>query len=284
MRWLTLLVALLILLPLLAVAETTAETAADTAAERAPTAAELRRKTLVLNTAVAGGILAWGVINWEYFQGAPRAGREGWFNLDTGSGGADKVGHMYVTYVAGMAFRGVYLDWGYQPESADKLGLLSSLGAMTLMELGDSFSTEFGFSYEDALMNLAGAGFGYLMLRFPELDRKLDFRAEYLPEFGGDFSFDLVTDYEHLKYLLVLKGEGFDALAESWLRFLELHAGYYTRNFEDFVTGGPDQRERTLYVGVGLNVGKLLERWVKWPVFDYLQLPYTYLPAERTIR
>jgi len=276
MRFSTALVTLLLIaLPLCA--------SAEVAAERAPTDAELRRKTLVLNASIAAGILAWGTINWDYFQGAPRSGGEGWFGYTTAHGGADKLGHVYVTYVAGMAFRAVYLDWGYQPEAAGRLGLLSSLGAMTLMELGDSFSTEFGFSYEDALMNLVGTGFGYLMLRKPDLDRKLDLRVEYLPEFGDDFSFDLVTDYEHLKYLLVLKGTGFDAFADSWLRYLELHAGYYTRNYEDFVSGGPDQRTRTLYAGVGLNVGKLLERWVKVPVFDYLQVPYTYVPVEKDL-
>lgn len=251
--------------------------------ERASTAAELRHKTLLLNATVAGGILTWGVLNWDYFQASPSAHSEGWFGAGTKSGGADKLGHAYSTYVAGRAFRAIYLDWGYDEKRAGQLGILSALGAVTLMEVGDSFSPTFSFSYEDVLMNLSGAGFGYLMESCPELDRKLDFRVEYLPEFGSDFSFDLITDYEHLKYLLVLKGSGFDALGDSWLRYLELHAGYYTRNYEGYHPGGADHRERTLYLGVGLNVGQLLARWVKWPVFDYLQLPYTYLPVEKTL-
>lgn len=250
--------------------------------DAALTEAELKRKTLLLNASVAAGILAWGAANWDYFQTAPNTGNEEWFGHNTPEGGADKIGHVYVTYLVGRAFRQVYLDWGYTEEKAGRLGILSSLGAVTLMEIGDSFSGQYGFSYEDMLMNLAGAGFGYLMETHPELDRKLDLRMEYLPEFDSDFQADFFTDYEHHKYLLALKADGFEAVTHPWLKYLELHLGYYARNYADHVAGGPDHRERTLYVGVGLNVGKLLERWVKVPVFDYLQAPYTYLPLEKT--
>lgn len=245
--------------------------------------ADLRRKTFLLNAGVAGGLLLWGVLNWDYFQRSPRAENEGWFSHGTKSGGADKLGHAYSTYAASRAFRLVYLDWGYREERAGRLGILSALGIMTLMEVGDSFSSDFSFSYEDVLMNLAGAGYGYLMERYPDLNRKLDFRVEYQPEFGSDFSFDLLTDYEHLRFLLALKGSGFAALQNSWLGYLELHAGYYTRNYEAYRPEQPDHRERTLYLGLGLDVGRLLARWVKWPVFDYLQLPYTELRLEEQL-
>jgi len=188
-----------------------------------------------------------------------------------------------MTHITSRAFHKIYLDWSYDEGDAGRLGVLSSLGIMTLMEAGDSFSSEFGFSYEDMLMNLVGAGFSYLMIRVPELDRKLDLRAEYKPEFGGNFEPDFFTDYEHLKYLLALKAEGFDSIESRWLKPLELHLGYYARNYSDFQTGNPDRRERTLYVGLGLNVGLLLRSWIKTPVFDYLQLPYTYLPLERDL-
>lgn len=254
---------------------------AEDRTEFIPPAAELKRKTLLLNIAVSGGILVWGAANWDYFQAAPSAGNEGWFGHDTKEGGADKIGHTYITYVVSRAFRQVYLDWGYEEEKAGRMGVLSSLGAMTLMEVGDSFSGEHGFSYEDMLMNLAGAGFGYLMVASPDLDRKLDLRAEYLPEFDSDFEFDFFTDYEHLKYLLALKADGFDSLASPWLKYLELHLGYYTRNYSDFQSDSLDRRKRILYVGAGLNVGKLLDRWLKTPLFDYLQVPYTDLPLEK---
>lgn len=251
--------------------------------ERSPDQADLRRKTLLLNAAVGSGILVWGVANWNYFQQRPKASNENWFGHATKEGGADKIGHFYTTYIIGSAFRRVYLNWGYEKENADRLATISSLGVMTLMEVGDSFSSDYGLSYEDLLMNLAGASFGYLLATYPELDRKLDLRAEYRPEFNGDDKIDLVTDYEHLKFLLALKADGFDSLSSCWLKYLELHLGYYTRNYDDYHPDSPDRRERVLYTGLGLNVGKLLDRWVKVPVLDYLQVPYTYLPLEKNL-
>jgi hypothetical protein len=251
--------------------------------QNSPAAGDLRRKTLLLNAAVAGGILVWGTANWDYFNTAPEAHSEHWFGHRTKEGGADKLGHAYITHISSRAFRKVYLDWGYSEPQAGRLGVWSSLGIMTLMEAGDSFSNRFGFSYEDMLMNLLGAGFSYLMIRVPELDRKLDLRAEYSPEFGSDFEPDFFTDYEHLKYLLAVKASGFAGINNPWLKPLELHLGYYARNYHDFRSGEPDRRRRTLYVGLGLNVGMLLRRWLKTPVFDYLQLPYTYLPLEQKL-
>ena len=133
------------------------------------------------------------------------------------------------------------------------------------------------------LMNLAGAGFSYLMARNPDLDRKLDLRAEYWPELNNNFEYDFFTDYEHLKFLLALKAEGFDSITNPWLKNLELQFGYYTRNYDLYYPGSPDLRERNIYVGLGLNVGKLLRPWVSIPIFDYLQLPYTYLPVEKAL-
>jgi len=246
----------------------------------APTQEDLRSKALLLNVAVAGGILVWGTVNWDYFDSRPNATSEGWFGHATKEGGSDKLGHMYITHITSRAFRKVYLDWGYSERDAGRLGIWSSLGVMTLMEAGDSFSSDYGFSYEDMLMNLAGAGFSYLMEIQPDLDRKLDMRVEYWPEFGSDSEFDVFTDYQHLKYLLALKAEGFDSIRNPWLQALELHLGYYAREYGRYGVGEPDLRQRTLYAGLGINIGYLLNHWVETPVFDYLQLPYTYLPLE----
>jgi len=245
-----------------------------------PPREDLQNKALRLNVAVAGGILVWGTMNWNYFDSRPDATSEGWFEHDTKEGGADKLGHMYITHITSRAFRKVYLDWGYSERDAGRLGIWSSLGVMTLMEAGDSFSSDYGFSYEDMLMNLAGAGFSYLMELQPDLDRKLDMRVEYWPEFGSDSESDVFTDYEHLKYLLALKAEGFDSIRKPWLRALELHLGYYAREYASYGVGQPDLRKRTLYAGLGINIGYLINHWVETPVFDYLQLPYTYLPLE----
>jgi Predicted periplasmic lipoprotein (DUF2279) len=234
------------------------------------------RKVFWLNTAAMGTIVTWGVINWDYGQRTPNARSEGWFGRETKSGGADKLGHLYTAYLVSHLFSSAYRAWDYPEETANRMGALSSLGVTTLMEVGDSFSP-FGFAYEDMVVNVLGAGLGYAFDRSPELRRKIDLRLEYHPRFTGEFETDLVTDYEHFKYLVAIKAAGFDAIEHPLLQALELHLGYYTRGFEDFSPGTPDQRQRTLYAGIGLNLGHLLKPLWQTRLFDYLQLPYTYL-------
>lgn len=238
------------------------------------------RKVFWLNTAAMGTILTWGLINWDYGQQRPNAKSEEWFGRATKSGGADKFGHLYTGYLVSHLFSSAYRSWDYPDQAAARMGALSSLGVTTLMEVGDSFSP-FGFSYEDMLMNTLGAGLGYAFDRYPELAHKIDLRLEYHPSLSGEFESDLVTDYEHLKYLVAIKAEGFDSIEHPLLQALELHFGYYTRGYDQVGPDLPDQRQRTLYAGIGLNVGRLLRPWWDSRLFNYLQLPFTYLDARQ---
>ena len=163
-----------------------------------------------------------------------------------------------------------------------RLGTFSALGSMTIMELGDSFS-EYGFSHEDILMNCVGAAAGYWLGTHPEWQQRLDLRLEYAPSLS-EFETDVITDYEHHKYLLAVKAGGFELLRETPLRYFELHIGYYVRGYDDYQAAtANDSRERAVYVGLGINVGKLIEKVWDTRIFDYLQLPYSYLPLERDL-
>ncbi len=235
-----------------------------------------------LNLLAAGTILTWGVINWDYFQESPRSTNEEWFGRDTDEGGADKLGHLYTTYALSHLYATIYRGWDYPEERAMRLGTFSALGTMTIMELGDSFS-EYGFSHEDMLMNCVGAAAGYWFGTHPEWQKRIDLRLEYAPSLS-DFESDVSTDYEHHKYLIALKASGFDMLRDTSLGYLELHLGYYTRGYDDYQPSlANDGRERTVYVGLGLNVGKLIESIWETRIFNYIQLPYTYLPLERDL-
>jgi hypothetical protein len=46
---------------------------------------------------------------------------------------------------------------------------------------------------------------------------------------------------------------------------------------DDFSPTRPDDRERTVSVGVGFSVTKLAQNFVNTTVLDYFQIPYTYL-------
>ncbi|TYO98267.1 uncharacterized protein YfiM (DUF2279 family) [Geothermobacter ehrlichii] len=241
-----------------------------------------RNRALLANAAVAGGILTWGLLNWDYFSRAPKTKSEGWFGHDTAEGGADKAGHLWASYTLSHAFAAYYRHIGYPADEATFYGPLSAFGMTGLMEIGDSFSVDHGFSYEDMAANLAGAAAGWLLLKYPQWQKKVDLRLEYRPELS-DLEGDFATDYQHSRYLLALKAEGFERVRHPWLQALELRLGYYARNYDSWTPGQPDRRRRYLYLGIGLNVGRLLRPFWKTRLFDYLQVPYTDIQLRRGV-
>lgn len=241
---------------------------------------ESRRDILYTNLVGAAVITAWGVANWEYGAREPHSDSEGWFERDTKSGGSDKLGHFYASYAIGSGLSSLYENWGYSQKEAAYYGALSSFVLLNYMEIGDSFSSEFGFSYEDFIMNTAGVLSSYFLYAHPELSKRIDLRIEYIPSLN---SADVITEYEKMKYLIAFKAEGFDGISNSYLKYLELHLGYYARNYKG---GFSDESERIVYVGIGFNFSRILRKngYAKTSRFlNYYQLPYTYLPLEKDL-
>lgn len=237
-----------------------------------------RQDTVLISNAVGLSLITtWGILNWDYFQRSPHTAKEGWFSNDTKNGGSDKLGHFYVSYSLSHLLAYIYNENGYSSEGAARLGALSSFVMTSWMEAGDSFSN-YGFSWEDLLMNIVGSSTGYLFYTHPELASKIDFRIEFVPDFS---TFDFVTDYEHQKFVVALKLDGFHFSQDNFLKYLELHLGYYSRGY-------PDQldKERNIYVGIGLNVSRLLKS-LSMPktskVFNYIQVPRTYIGIKKNL-
>lgn len=225
-----------------------------------PTPDELRLR----NTALIGGgallVGAYGMNKWwnEGFTGQFRTENEGWFGQDTKNGGTDKLGHAYFTYIGVRLMTLGFEAVGNDRSQAIKLGFWSSLGVMTAIEVADGYSRQYRLSREDAIMNVAGAGLGYLLERNPDLDRLVDIRLLYKPSEGS--SFDPAGDYSGQKYLFVAKASGVPALREhSVLRYFELAAGYGARGYQ-----GPlgAERQRNLYFGISLNLSEVLGQTV----------------------
>lgn len=260
---------------------------ADEPALPAPSEWSKEKKLRALNTAVIGGVTAYGLLFWGYGEGDPRVVSEDWFGINTKHGGADKLGHVYTCYLGTMAFAALCERWGFEPADASRHGALSSMTAMTMMEVGDMF-TQGGFSFEDLTMDAVGAALGYLRRTDPVLRSRLDFRAEYLPskgflDAGGD---DFLTDYAGYKYLLALRADGFENLSPRWLKYFELHAGYFTRGYEKYDLEEHTRRTRNIYLGVGINLSHLLEkqgRHTAASVLSYYQLPHTYATSEKDL-
>jgi hypothetical protein len=231
------------------------------------------QKTLLLNAGSMVAILIYGVMQWDYGKDGFHFNNEGWFEQNTKYGGADKLGHLWSSYALSHLYSYAYRKWGYTDEEANIYGALSSLGVNLFMEVADGFSSQ-GFSYEDMIMNIVGSGVGYIWGKYPSVARKIDFRMEYTPKFDShDFGFS--TNYERQKFLIALKADGFDFISNPYLQYLEFHVGYYARHYKNYEEGGPDDRRRHIYVGLGFNVSKLAQKFFNTKVLDYIQIPYT---------
>jgi hypothetical protein len=231
------------------------------------------QKTLLLNAGSMTTILIYGLLKWDYGKSSFNFRNEGWFERNTKCGGADKIGHLWAGYMLSHLYSYIYRKWEYTDKEANLYGSLSSLGVNTFMELADGFSSQ-GFSYEDCIINVVGAGVGYVWGRVPYLAKRIDFRIEYTPGFDSK-DLGLPTNYERQRFLMALKGDGFDFIKNPWLKYLEFHGGYYARHYKDYEVGSPDRRQRYLYVGIGFNVSRLVQKFVDTRVFDYIQIPYT---------
>ena len=233
------------------------------------------KKLLYTNIAAASIIGIWGLAEWDYGSADFNTADEGWFEQDSKYGGADKMGHFWATYVFSDALTGLYKHWGYDSRRANNYAALSAWTVQVFMELADGTSKSQGFSWEDVAMNTLGALTSVVMERYPELDRKIDFRVEYVFDVDVNNFFD---DYSNQYYSMVVKLDGFDSIENNFLQYLEFHAGYYTRGYED----KEEDNTRSLYAGVSLNFSRFLysKGWRKGgKTLEYLQLPYTVLKA-----
>ncbi len=229
------------------------------------------KKMLYTNIGAATAIGLWGLTTWDYGSAGFMMGHEGWFGHDTKYGGADKCGHLWSTYAFSDALTGLYKGWGYSPQKANTYAAISAWTVQLAMELGDGTSVSQGFSWEDMTMNTLGALTSVLMERYPELDRKIDLRVEYVFNVPVNGIFD---DYSNQFYSIVLKLDGFDAIENTFAKYIELSGGYYTRGYGEH----DEEQTRSLFVGIGFNFSRLLDQqgWQKTgKLLEYFQVPYT---------
>jgi len=241
-------------------------------------------KVAALTAGTIGAIAAIGFIQWDYGSHSFRRAEEGWFEQDSNFGGADKLGHLFSCYALASVYNRIYQHWGYDPNDAILLSAATSWLTMSVTELGDGFSNSQGFSYEDEIMNTIGVGLAYLRHRFPAVRERIDFRMEWFPSPSVLHAerLDLLTDYSGQKYLLAFKLDGWLRTGSPILKALELQVGYYTRGYVDEDEQFFHGERRYGYVGIGLNMTYLLEQLTGHRaagIFDYYQVPYTYLPA-----
>ena len=213
------------------------------------------------------------------------------FGENTNAGGADKTGHAFSHYVAFRALHAYYnwsengksTKWFYSIPTATLLGLL--------IEVGDAYSSEYGFSYEDLVADMTGIGLGILLEYSPTLDSLIGYSWQYWPT---DRYFDkfhskplnMTTDYNGAKFVLNFRLAGLQNLGlklPNFLRYIQFDFGYFTRNYRsgDETDEGP---YRSLYYGISLNFMEVVKDFFDNPesrTCKILQVPFKYyhIPA-----
>lgn len=219
---------------------------------------------------------------------APHFQKEGWFGKSTRNVGVDKLAHAYSAYVVSDL---IYARLKHKTAGAPGIALTAAVLASSTMlytELWDSIERSGGWSWEDVTFNSLGAGFSLLRNSVPGLDQKLDFRLMIVPN-SDIFVTAGKRHFQQQRYFFALKLAGFRAFQKGPLRFLELHAGYYGKDFTNEDRAQGIEPKRRIFVGVGVNLRELFFKNSRsrigraaGEVLDYWQPPYTALHTHLT--
>ena len=204
--------------------------------------------------------------------------REGWFAKDTDYAGADKAGHFYAHYVVQRSLYDIF-NWtenGGNMKWAYSIG--TTMGVGFLIELGDGFSSKYGFSYEDLVMDYTGILCGAVLERFPVADGFIGISSHYSPtsvffdrydsHSGAKPFLEFVNDYSGWNTMVNFKLAGFSNIGVHLplaLRLIQFDIGYETRGYSNYDTvAGITHREIHLCYGISLNSAQLLDESWEW--------------------
>jgi hypothetical protein len=203
-------------------------------------------------TSAIGGLLAlslyWSYDSW-WRHATPQFHfkTENWLN---GSArGIDKVGHFYTSYFYFHLFRNIML-WGeYESSTADWWALGGATFFAVAVELGDGFTPQYGFDYQDLTFNLSGIAYGFLQTRIPFL-KNFNFKWSYVPSDGYRFPIRLVEHYDDHTYWLTCDINNLlpSSIEPYWPDFLQIAVGMG-------VDDGMKKRE--FVIGFDLNLESL---------------------------
>jgi len=229
--------------------------------------------------AVDAMIAAWGFKYWKWGKESSHITEEPWFEKNSETGGSDKTGHFYMTYLLSRVMASRMEDRGWSLEEASLAGSLSGILAMTLLEVGDGTSS-YGFSKEDLLADALGASLAYLLRANPRADDFIDIRLEYLPSPGYLSNGDNTTDYSGMKHLVAFKVAGFESLKNTYWSLIEFQVGYYARGYRSYDITNSNQH---VYAGIGISLSNLAQRSeinVLKNLFKFYQPGHTYAETD----
>ena len=212
-------------------------------------------------------------------------GNEGWFGKDSYAGGADKAAHFVHWYIISKETSLLYRELGYSQAQSIAIGAGLGLLAGIINETGDGIN-RYGFSYEDLVMDVSGAGLAALVSAVGVHD-VVGFRTGILlPTYGVPRGRGEVGEgYSSHIYTADLKLAGVARRLHrniGPLRYLLFSVTYASKGY---ATGIADLRERQVGFEIGLNLEEILnslgarrETWWGYPlhaVLDNFRVPFT---------
>ena len=217
--------------------------------------------------------LAFGRKVWAWGEShEPRMRDEGWFGQDTSFGGADKVGHLYAHYVVERMLFTAYDHLDSEPNEALIFSTTMTCVVGLMIELGDMYTSQYGFSFNDLIADYVGVFTGTLLDYSPVADSFISLTVTYVPtdayldnEHGWLRGFEWVNDYSGFKYLLNFKLAGFKNIGidlPEFLRYIQLDVGYYTLGmsaYDEIGNQTHDDDRRNLYCGISINFAEIVK-------------------------
>jgi len=227
---------------------------------------------------------------WNSFHDGPHEKfhftQEGFFGHGTYAGGGDKASHLVAYNGVSRLLTATYELLGEPRDDAVRLGSQISFLTGFVTEIGDA-TTKYGFSYEDVVFDLLGAGSAYFIAR-NRLEDLIGFRtgivreprtpkAYRVPSVGKDYSREIYTADVKLAGLARRL-----EVATGPARFLLVSVTYSAKGYPEAI---PELRERQVGLELGLNVAEVARelgvpehRW--WGrmlliVLDIVRFPYT---------
>ncbi|HEY2387581.1 MAG TPA: DUF2279 domain-containing protein [Candidatus Binatia bacterium] len=236
-------------------------------------------------TVIAVGCLGGGAKNafTDHPTGEFMLAHEYWFGEHTYVGGADKASHFVAFEILARELAGLYEYIGFEREPSRAVGFGLSVATGALIEIGDG-TNQFGFSYEDLLSDIAGAGTALLLAETGTED-VIGFRYGKVPGAPEHAVSGIGRDYSYEIYAGDLKLAGLErhlGINLGLARYLLLSVTYGVKGYPK---GAIPDRERQIGFEVGLNLGEMLsalsvDRSTWWGIAahvitDDFRVPYT---------
>jgi hypothetical protein len=172
----------------------------------------------------------------------------------------DKIGHGWSAYFGAQLSTGLFRWAGVRPKRAAAYGAGVGIAFVTLIEILDGYSKEWGFSVADISANTAGAllfssqeiGWGEQRIQYKfsshiknySASKEQD-RANHL--FGKSAAEKVLKDYNHQTYWLSVNVRSF-AKKSSWPKWLNLAVGYGADGmYGGYTNSGIDKTTSEIY-------------------------------------